>query len=931
MIELRILGPLDLRAPDGTEVRSVLSQPKRLVLLAYLAVTPGAFRRRDTLLALFWPELDQPRARAALRQAVYHLRRALGAEVIVGRGDDELGIDPARLWCDAAAFRRAVAERRFRDAVELYRGDLLGGVYLEGALELERWIEEERARLRAAAAAAAWSVAEAVAAGRRPRDLADAAAWGRRAVELAPDDEASVRRLIALLARASDRAGALRVYQELARRLDREYRALPSPATQALIEQVRSARGVARAADGERAAVAGAGPASAAPRTLAVLPFAFRGRPDYDHLAEDVADLLEVDLAGTDAFRCVNARALRRWLAREDAGLSDAERIRAVGERFGAVYCVTGGIVQSGDRIRIHAALYAVASPDAPLARVVSEAGVSQVLALVDRLAAELLTHGVEAPTSALARAAARTTESLRALKEYLTGERAFRAGRYTPAAEAFQRAVIEDPGFALAHYRLATLAEWAGFPSRAEAAATRAVLHAERLPVNDRRLLEALRAYFEGNITRAELLYLEILGIDPDSVEAWFQLAKLRCFLNPLRGKRLAESREAWERTAALDPDNIVALVHQASVAAKERRPDEVAALSRRVLELLGRGAYTDFPLLVRVQWAFASEDREEQARLLGELEGANEFTLFWSLTVLTVVIGDLDAAGRVAGLMTHPSRPGPVRLFGRLARAELELAHGRWSRARQELDAAARLEAPAATVHRALLALVRFREPDPAELRALRDELRALPPREPEPDAALEPWFTAHVEVLGATRVYLLGLIHVHLGELEEAEARAAELDTLAAAATGLARAAHARDAARGIRALGACRRGDPAEALALLEGCELAAPMHCFIPTALYGRMHERWLRAELLGRFGRDGEAATWFAALGEDSPHGFVYLAPSHLRRAELLERRGEHHRARQHYARVVELWRDCDPEFEPLVASAAARLGGVAR
>ena len=71
MIELRTLGRLDLRDSKGREVRSILSPTKRFALLAYLAVAvPRGFHRRDILLALFWPELDQEHARRALRQAL---------------------------------------------------------------------------------------------------------------------------------------------------------------------------------------------------------------------------------------------------------------------------------------------------------------------------------------------------------------------------------------------------------------------------------------------------------------------------------------------------------------------------------------------------------------------------------------------------------------------------------------------------------------------------------------------------------------------------------------------------------------------------------------------------------------------------------------------------------------------------------------------
>src|SRR2546426_2417448 len=66
MIRFRMLGGVSLTAADGHEVRSLLAQPRRLALLAYLAAaTPRDFQRRDSLVALFWPELDQKHARAA--------------------------------------------------------------------------------------------------------------------------------------------------------------------------------------------------------------------------------------------------------------------------------------------------------------------------------------------------------------------------------------------------------------------------------------------------------------------------------------------------------------------------------------------------------------------------------------------------------------------------------------------------------------------------------------------------------------------------------------------------------------------------------------------------------------------------------------------------------------------------------------------------
>src|SRR2546425_3488305 len=238
MIELRMLGRLSLTSADGRDVRSLLGQPRRLALLAYLAAaTPQGFHRRDTLLALFWPELDQEHARAALRQALHVVRDALDAGAVTSRGDEEIGLDCDQVSCDVVAFERAVDREQFREALDLYRGDLLEGFFISGAPEFERWLETGRARLREAAARAARNLSERAEA----RDnLTTAVQLARRAAQLVPSDEAALRRLIAVLDRHGDRAGALQAYEEFAAGGAADYDAEPAAETRALIAAVRA-------------------------------------------------------------------------------------------------------------------------------------------------------------------------------------------------------------------------------------------------------------------------------------------------------------------------------------------------------------------------------------------------------------------------------------------------------------------------------------------------------------------------------------------------------------------------------------------------------------------------------------------------------------------------------------------------------------------
>jgi len=158
LIELRLFGSLELRASDARDVAGLVRHEKRTALLAYLAAAlPRGPHRRDTLLALFWPESDTAHARAALSQALYVLRTALGEGAIVSRGDGATTLARDLVWCDVPAFESALDAGQAAEAVALYRGDLLQGFFVSDAPEFERWLERERARLRERAAAGAWA------------------------------------------------------------------------------------------------------------------------------------------------------------------------------------------------------------------------------------------------------------------------------------------------------------------------------------------------------------------------------------------------------------------------------------------------------------------------------------------------------------------------------------------------------------------------------------------------------------------------------------------------------------------------------------------------------------------------------------------------------------------------------------------------------
>jgi DNA-binding SARP family transcriptional activator len=240
VIRFNTLGPPSVERGDARGRVQLRVQPKQLALLAYLSVeTSKRPQRRDRIVYLLWPELDQARARAALSQSLYRLRSRLGAGAVRTAGNEELTVDPSRVWCDAVQLHGCITDGRTDEALRLYGGDFLEGFHLAGAPEFERWQSERREWLRESVVAAAVSSA---AAAESARDPESAIEHLRRALEISPLDELVIRRLLVLLNRAGRRASAVQLYETFAARLAAEYGLTPAPETHAAAAPLSEAR-----------------------------------------------------------------------------------------------------------------------------------------------------------------------------------------------------------------------------------------------------------------------------------------------------------------------------------------------------------------------------------------------------------------------------------------------------------------------------------------------------------------------------------------------------------------------------------------------------------------------------------------------------------------------------------------------------------------
>jgi DNA-binding SARP family transcriptional activator len=238
VFDFRVLGGIDLIAPDGRDLNTLLRQSKRIALLAYLSIAGrSAYLRRDKLVALFWPEYDDERARASLRTTIHALRSTLGEDAVIVRGVEEIRLNDSVVRCDANVLLDAAEMEAWQSVLDAYRGALLDGFFVKGcAPEFGEWVENNRRRLGELASDAAWKLADQH---RTSGKIFEAIAFARRAQEIAPLDEHAIRRLLSLQLEGGDRAAALTEYEEYARRLASDFQIEPSSETTALVKGLR--------------------------------------------------------------------------------------------------------------------------------------------------------------------------------------------------------------------------------------------------------------------------------------------------------------------------------------------------------------------------------------------------------------------------------------------------------------------------------------------------------------------------------------------------------------------------------------------------------------------------------------------------------------------------------------------------------------------
>ena len=908
MIELSLLGAPELRKA-GEVSDSLIVQPRRLALLAYLAAAPGTFHRRDRLLLLFWGEQPESRARASLRKALYFIRKSLGDDVLVARGDEEVGLNSATTRVDVHELERAIAEGRLEAALDLYRGDFLVHFNIGNAPEFERWASERRRELRRQALGAAWQLSERA----TPKD---AVRWALRAAALSEFSEDDVRRAMEVAATAGDRSAALELYDTLCQRLAEDVGTAPDASTTALAERLRNGEAAGASYIGMASPLSAASPSNplthdttvsapnqsswrrsvavmallacalggawmlrtsrttpppsiAETNRVAVLPFAVRTRSaDMRYMREGAATLLALALDGAGRLRIVDPNAVLASAPPE----MDIAAGRRMAAQLGAGQFVLGEIEEAGANLNIAATVYDASGK--PRARATATGDERHVFDLVDSLARRLAVSAMTDSTVRLANAAATATSSLSAFKHFLAGETSLRSGRYRDAVTALQAAVAADSTFGLAYYRLSIAREWTDGEISSDSAAMLAERFSGRLPERDRKLLAARRAFIRRDQEEGERLTRAVLASYPTDADAWAQLGELLFHLGPNSGRDIDEARVPYLTVLRYRPNDLSARIHLTRIAA---RAGNAAALDEWSGKGAGLGDASEIGTFeLAAMRAVVLGDSTARTAVESEMLRATDLTAGSAVWRLTIYTDDPDYARslaerrRAAGL-----GPQDVAMLAGIAGGHLMAP--RWA-------SDSLLERHAAVVG---LMLALPSTPDlPNEARRIHDEMLALLSRR------------GTVSVRTATAARLL------------------EQRYPALTPTAVPRGQREPRLVHAVASAIPMIASDPRRALGLMAPVQLDEPL--LISYGLYDIVAS--IRAETLHNLHRDPESVQWLASIGMNSMGSSASIAPAARRMGEIEEAMGNHEAALRLAQRFSKMWGSSDPDLHALVS-----------
>ena len=233
-IQLSLLGSVQVLC-NGTAVHGFESR-KALALLCYLVVR-NQVEHRSHLADLFWQDKSERRGRGNLSRVLHNLTSLLPGCLVATR-DTVAWMPTNECWVDTAVFTSLTTRHdapSLMAAADLYRGDLMAGLYLDDCPEFETWLAAEQELWRQHMSLV---LEQTISLHRDAGNYQESLRYAARWVALDPWREESHRMLMLLLALSGQRSAALKQYATCQRILADELDVAPSEAMIRLYQQI---------------------------------------------------------------------------------------------------------------------------------------------------------------------------------------------------------------------------------------------------------------------------------------------------------------------------------------------------------------------------------------------------------------------------------------------------------------------------------------------------------------------------------------------------------------------------------------------------------------------------------------------------------------------------------------------------------------------
>lgn len=187
---------------------------------------------RDEATGIFWADCDEQSARKNLRDAVYHIKKIVGPDVIQMEGNVFISISPE------VHFKIDTDEVQ-DNILDNYKGEFLNYFYVRNCLEFENWMDSYRRELKEQYIRAVEKETERCI---REKEAGGAVKYAGKLVDALYLEESFYRKVITFLMEEGEYSSAMNLYQKFVAALKKDLEEEPEAETIALMETLLKLR-----------------------------------------------------------------------------------------------------------------------------------------------------------------------------------------------------------------------------------------------------------------------------------------------------------------------------------------------------------------------------------------------------------------------------------------------------------------------------------------------------------------------------------------------------------------------------------------------------------------------------------------------------------------------------------------------------------------